>query len=167
MFVSGAVLEQDFLDERHLIAFLSKNSSTEEQNYPSLNLEIPGNVHAVSPWRYYLHGFKFVVETDHGPLKMFLTQAKLPPLQFFRLKELFLTFSSFSTYRASISQWPMGFLANQRNSWTNHDCTNELLTRIKDKIFHVHNLKTTSAGGKQKIPRQWLSPRFWLYAHIL
>ena len=65
----GAVMEQEFADGRHPVAFLSRTLNSAEQNYAAHDLELLGIVDTLRAWRCYLHGRKFIVHTDHHPLK--------------------------------------------------------------------------------------------------
>ena len=77
----GAVMEQEFPDGRYPVAFLSRTLNSAEQNYAAHDLELLGIVDTLRAWRCYLHGRKFVVQTDHHPLKFLETQEFLSPRQ--------------------------------------------------------------------------------------
>ena len=77
----GAVLEQDFPDGRHPVAFVSRTLNPAEQNYAAHDLELLGIVDTIRSWRCYLHGCKFTIHTDHHPLKYLETQEYLSPRQ--------------------------------------------------------------------------------------
>ena len=80
-FAMGAVMEQDFPDGRHPVAFASRTLKPAEQNYAAHDLELLGIVDSIRAWRCYLHGRKFTVHTDHHPLKHIDTQDYLSPRQ--------------------------------------------------------------------------------------
>ncbi len=77
-------MEQDHEDGRHPIAFISMTSNQHEQNYAAHDLELLGIVYTLQTWRFYLHGHKFVVHTDHHLLKYLETQEFLTPRQVHR-----------------------------------------------------------------------------------
>ena len=77
----GAVMEQDFEDGRHPVCFASKTLNSAQQNYAAHDLELLGIVETLRAWRCYLHGRKFIVYTDHSPLKYLETQPYLSPRQ--------------------------------------------------------------------------------------
>jgi hypothetical protein len=53
----------------HPIAFESKKLSKAERNYPAQERELYAILHALRTWRCFLDGAKYVVYTDHLPLK--------------------------------------------------------------------------------------------------
>ena len=65
---TGAVLQQ----ENHPIAFYSKPLATRHVKYPAYEKELIGLAKAVTHWKPYLWGQKFVVRTDHFSLKYLL-----------------------------------------------------------------------------------------------
>ena len=69
----GAVLVQ----EGRPIAFESRKYLPAERNYPVIEQELLGVVHALKIWRCYLEGSKFVVVTDHKPNTFLGTQPHL------------------------------------------------------------------------------------------
>lgn len=77
----GAVLEQDFPDDRHPVAFVSRTLNPAEQNYAAHDLELLAIVDTIRSWRCYLHGCKFTIHTDHHPLKYLEAQEYLSPRQ--------------------------------------------------------------------------------------
>lgn len=77
----GAVLEQDDSDGRRPVAFTSRTLNSAEQNYAAHDLELLGIVDTLRAWRCYLHGRKFVVHTDHYPLRYIETQDQLSQRQ--------------------------------------------------------------------------------------
>ncbi len=77
----GAVLEQDGPDGRRTVAFTSRTLNAAEQNYAAHDLELLGIVDTLRAWRCYLHGRKFIVHTDHYPLRYIQTQEHLSSRQ--------------------------------------------------------------------------------------
>ena len=77
----GAVMEQEFEDGKHPVCFASRVLNSAEQNYAAHDLELLGIVDTIRAWRYYLHGRKFTVFTDHHPLRYLETQEHLSPRQ--------------------------------------------------------------------------------------
>jgi hypothetical protein len=73
----GAVLQQDQGQGLQPIAFLSKKMIDAETRYPVHEQELLAIIQALSAWRHYLHGSKFVVRTDHKSLQFFQTQPML------------------------------------------------------------------------------------------
>ena len=76
-FAVGAVLQQDQGKGLQPIAFLSKKMLDAETRYPVHEQELLAIIHALTAWRHYLHGSKFVVRTDHKSLQFFQTQPML------------------------------------------------------------------------------------------
>ena len=77
----GAVLEQEFPCGKHPVAFYSRTLNEIESRYSAHELELLGVVDTLRAWRCYLHGRKFIVHTDHDPLRYLETQQKLSPKQ--------------------------------------------------------------------------------------
>ena len=75
----GGVMEQDFSDGRHPVAFVSRTLNQSEQNYAAHDLELLGIYDTIRMWRCYLHGRKFTIHTDHHPLRYLETQEFLSP----------------------------------------------------------------------------------------
>lgn len=73
----GAVLTQ----EGQPIAYFSKQLSPTMQAMSTYNRELCAVVSAVHKWRQYLLGSKFVIQTDHQPLRNLLTQTIHTPEQ--------------------------------------------------------------------------------------
>jgi len=76
-FAVGAVLQQDQGNGLQPIAFLSKKMLDAETRYPVHEQELLAIIQALTTWRHYLHGSKFVVRTDHKSLQFFQTQPML------------------------------------------------------------------------------------------
>jgi hypothetical protein len=76
-FAVGAVLQQDQGKGLQPIAFLSKKMADAETRYPVHEQELLAIIQALTSWRHYLHGSKFVVRTDHKSLQFFQTQPML------------------------------------------------------------------------------------------
>ena len=77
----GAVLEQESEKGPHPIAFASRKLSSAEKNYPVHERELLAIVYALKEWRPYLHGSRFVIKTDHHPLRYLDTQTHLSKRQ--------------------------------------------------------------------------------------
>jgi hypothetical protein len=69
----GAVLMQG----GHPIVFESRKLNESERLYPIYNKEMLAIMHALTKFRQYLVGSRFVVKTDHNSLKYFLDQKDL------------------------------------------------------------------------------------------
>ncbi len=72
-------MEQDHNYNQHLVAFISRTLKQHEQNYAAHDLELLRIVDILRTWRFYLYGQKFVVQTDHHPLKYLEAQEFLTP----------------------------------------------------------------------------------------
>lgn len=90
-FAVGAVLQQDQGKGLQPIAFLSKKMADAETRYPVHEQELLAIIQALTAWRHYLHGSKFVVRTDHKSLQFFQTQPMLSGRQA-RWKDLLANF---------------------------------------------------------------------------
>jgi hypothetical protein len=77
----GAVLEQEGEHGSHPIAFASRKLSSAENNYPVHERELLAIVYALKEWRPYLHGGRFVIKTDHHPLRYLDNQSNLSKRQ--------------------------------------------------------------------------------------
>ncbi|HWV44813.1 MAG TPA: reverse transcriptase domain-containing protein, partial [Nitrospira sp.] len=71
-YASGGVLLQEHLGELLPVAYVSKKLTKAERNYTTTEKEALAVVRAVKEWWFYLHGNKFVVETDHSALRSVL-----------------------------------------------------------------------------------------------
>ncbi|KAJ4748698.1 polyprotein [Rhynchospora pubera] len=69
----GCVLMQ----EKHVIAYASRQLRPHEQNYPTHDLELAVVIFALKIWRHYLYGVKCKIYTDHQSLKYIFTQKEL------------------------------------------------------------------------------------------
>ena len=65
----GGIMEQDFSDQRHPVALVSRTLNQSEQNYAAHDQELLGIHGTIQMWRCYLHGRKFLIHTDHHPLR--------------------------------------------------------------------------------------------------
>jgi hypothetical protein len=73
----GGVLEQEWEDGSHPVAYVSRKLNDAEKNYPTHDREFLAIVHVVKELRCYLHGSAFVVRTYHHPLRYLQTQSHL------------------------------------------------------------------------------------------
>ena len=80
-FAIGAVLEQDEDGVRRPVAYFSRTMNPHEQNYHAQEQELLAIVESLRHWRSYLHGQKFIVQTDHASLQYLTTQDRLSPRQ--------------------------------------------------------------------------------------
>jgi hypothetical protein len=69
----GCVLMQD----RHVVAYASRQLRKHEVNYPTHDLELADVVHTLMIWRHYLMGKRCELYTDHKSLKYIFTQSNL------------------------------------------------------------------------------------------
>jgi hypothetical protein len=74
----GAVLVQRNDEGReYVITYASRSNNMTERNYSSYAGECLAAVWGVSHFRVYLYGRRFVLLTDHEPLKWLMTNKKL------------------------------------------------------------------------------------------
>src|SRR3954465_14466307 len=69
----GCILMQD----RHVVAYASRQLRPHEENYPTHDLELAAVVHALKTWRHYLLGNHCEIYSDHQSLKYIFTQTDL------------------------------------------------------------------------------------------
>ena len=69
----GGILQQD----RHPIAYESRQLRIHEKNYPTHDLELLAVIYALKKWRHYLLSQTFELVTDHKSLKWIFTQPDL------------------------------------------------------------------------------------------
>jgi RNase H-like domain found in reverse transcriptase/Reverse transcriptase (RNA-dependent DNA polymerase) len=82
----GGVLEQEWEDGNHPVAFISRKlndaeKNDAEKNYPTHDRELLAIVHVVKELRCCLHGTSFVVRTEHHHLRYLQTQPHLSKRQ--------------------------------------------------------------------------------------
>ena len=65
----GAILEQDFGQGLQPVTFESRKLNPAEVRYSAYEHELLGIVWAISKWRHYFEGRKFIVQTDHSSLR--------------------------------------------------------------------------------------------------
>ena len=80
-FALGGVLEQTDGKETKPVCFHSRTLNEAEQRYAAHERELLAIVDTIRTWRVYLHGQKFVVRTDHFPLKYLESQSNLSQRQ--------------------------------------------------------------------------------------
>jgi hypothetical protein len=69
----GCVLMQD----GHVVAYASRQLRKHEEKYPTHDLELAAEVHALKIWRHYIFGKRCEVYSDHKSLKYVFTQPYL------------------------------------------------------------------------------------------
>ncbi|GFV31575.1 retrovirus-related Pol polyprotein from transposon 17.6 [Trichonephila clavipes] len=62
-------LSQRIEGEEHPIVFLSKKFSKAERNYSTVERELVAIIFGLKRLKHYLDGQKFIIETDHNPLR--------------------------------------------------------------------------------------------------
>jgi hypothetical protein len=75
--VGGVLLQLDGKGGSYAVAYRSEKLPSLKQAWPTHDRELYAIVSAVTGWRHYLEGKKFVVETDHRPLLHIMTQKDL------------------------------------------------------------------------------------------
>ena len=65
------------MQDRHVVAYASRQLRPHEENYPTHDLELAAVVHALKTWRHYLLGNHFEIYSDHQSLKYIFTQPEL------------------------------------------------------------------------------------------
>src|SRR3954470_16287947 len=65
------------MQDRHVIAYASRQLRPHEENYPTHDLELAAVVYALKTWRHYLLGKRCEIYTDHQSLKYIFTQPYL------------------------------------------------------------------------------------------
>jgi hypothetical protein len=78
---SGVGIRAVLMQGGHPIVFESRKLSESERLYPIYDKEILAIMHALTKFRQYLVGSRFVVKTDHNSLKYFLDQKDLSERQ--------------------------------------------------------------------------------------
>jgi RNase H-like domain found in reverse transcriptase len=73
----GAVLEQEVEHGSHPVAFASRKLSSAEMKYPVHERVLLAIVYALKESRPYLQGSRFVIKTDHDPLRYLDIQSNL------------------------------------------------------------------------------------------
>ena len=66
-------LECILMQDRHVVAYASRQLRPHEENYPTHDLELAAVVHALKTWRHYLLGNRCEIFTDHQSLKYIFT----------------------------------------------------------------------------------------------
>ena len=72
-FAIGAVLTQEINNEERVIQFLSKQLNKSQKKWATNEKETYAIVYAVNKLRHYLYGSKFLIMTDHKPLRSLFT----------------------------------------------------------------------------------------------
>ncbi|GAQ92009.1 hypothetical protein KFL_009030040, partial [Klebsormidium nitens] len=75
--VGGVLLQEDEQGLERVVAYGSRSCNQAESRYSSFEGELLAAVYFVRFWRQYLYGERFVLESDHQPLKWILTNSKL------------------------------------------------------------------------------------------
>jgi hypothetical protein len=78
---SGEGISAVLMQGEHLIVFESQNLSQPERLYSIYDKEILAIMHALTKFKQYLVGSKFMVKTDHNSLTYFLEQKDLSECQ--------------------------------------------------------------------------------------
>lgn len=73
----GAVLLQTYPDGDHPVCYMSKKFTPSQQRWSPIEQECYAIVAAVDAWHHYIHGQRFLVESDHKPLESFTQKSQL------------------------------------------------------------------------------------------
>ena len=73
----GAVLLQTYPDGDHPVCYMSKKFTPSQKRWSPIEQECYAIVAAVDTWHHYLHGQRFIVESDHKPLESFTQKSQL------------------------------------------------------------------------------------------
>ena len=65
------------MQDRHVVAYASRQLRPHEENYPTHDLELAVVVHALTTWRHYLLSNRCEIYSDHQSLKYIFTQPDL------------------------------------------------------------------------------------------
>ena len=65
------------MQDRHVVAYASRQLRPHEDDYPTHDLELAAVVHALKIWRHYLLGNHCEIYSDHQSLKYIFTQPDL------------------------------------------------------------------------------------------
>jgi hypothetical protein len=73
----GAVLLQTYPDGDHPVCYMSKKFTPSQQRWAPIEQECYAIVAAIEIWHHYLHGHRFIIESDHKPLEAFTQKSQL------------------------------------------------------------------------------------------
>ena len=144
----GAVMEQEFPDGRHPVAFLSRTLNAAEQNYAAHDLELLGIVDTLRAWRCYLHGRKFIVHTDHHSLRYLDTQEYLSPRQVRWLERLYQFDFQIIPIKGRSNVVADGL--SRQVVMNSHDTeySRDLLSKVMKKITFIGAISTLEPGSE-------------------
>ena len=138
----GAVMEQENDDGKHPVAFISRTFNPYEQNYAAHDLELLGAVDTLRTWRCYLHGRKFIVHTDHHPLKYLETQEYLTPRQVRWLERIAMFDFDIVPIKGKSNQVADGLSRQTSETTGSHEYSQDLLKKVMKKTTFVGALST-------------------------
>lgn len=144
----GAVMEQDYDDGRHPVAFISRTLNPHEQNYAAHDLELLGIVDTLRTWRCYLHGRKFVIHTDHHPLKYLSTQEFLSPRQVRWLERIASFDFNIVPIKGKSNQVADGLSRQTSNSTGSSEYSQNLLKKVLSKTTFIAAVSTLTPGSE-------------------
>jgi hypothetical protein len=75
--VGGVLLQEDEEGVERVIVYGSRSCNPAESRYSNFEGELLAAIYFVRLWRQYMYGERFVLESDHQPLKWILTNSKL------------------------------------------------------------------------------------------
>ena len=147
-FAIGAVLEQDGPDGRLPVAFTSRTLNSAEQNYAPHELELLAIVDTLRAWRSYLHGRKFLVHTDHHPLRYLQTQEHLSPRQVRWLERLVEFDFDIVPIRGKSNTVADALSRQAKNIPSKDEYNKDLLKSILAKTFQTNSISMTTPGPR-------------------
>jgi hypothetical protein len=70
-------LDRELMQDRRVIAYISRKLKPHEESYPTHDLELATIIFALKKWRHNLYSATFEIFTDHKSLKYIFTQKDL------------------------------------------------------------------------------------------
>ena len=101
-----------------------------------------GIVYAITAWRCYLHGRRFIVQTDHDPLKHFFSQEKLSPLQVRWLEKIITYDFSIAPIKGKANRVADALSRRSDHTGTDEMYKKELMSRFLREKFQINNIST-------------------------
>lgn len=125
-FAIGAVLSQGKVGSDLPIAYASRTLNTSETNYSTIEKELLAIVWAVTHFRPYLFGRKFIIYTDHRPLQWL-----------FSIKE---PNSKFTRWKVKLSEYDFEIIYKQGSVNKNADALSRIEINLNETIEENHGI---------------------------